>query len=153
MYSFSEQALGSLQPAQSVTLALRLEPFYSYHPTPPPSTTTNDTGSEDAGQSKVNRRDVFLDTSTFKNRKARRFINRTFENIQYFCLTKTSVAQMSIWNTECFRLSLRRCVGWWLSVDLAPEEVNPTPWPVGSAISQWSARLAIITCWRPKPVS
>lgn len=44
-----------------------------------------------------------------------------------FCLTKTSVAQMSIWNTECFRLSLRRCAGWWLSVDLAPEEVNPTP--------------------------
>lgn len=49
MYSFSEQALGSLQPAQSVTLALRLEPFYNCHPTPPPTTTTNDTGSEDAG--------------------------------------------------------------------------------------------------------
>lgn len=48
MYSFSEQALGSLQPAQSVTLALWLEPFYN-HPTPPPTTTTNDTGSEDAG--------------------------------------------------------------------------------------------------------
>ena len=135
-----------------MTPALRSEPFYDY-PTPhqPPLPMTQAARMLDS--SKVNRRDVFLDTSTFKNRKARRFINRTFENIQYFCLTKTSVAQMSIWNTECFRLPLRRCVGWWLSVDLAPEEVNPTPWPVGSAISQWSARLAIITCWRPEPVS
>lgn len=77
--------------------------------------------------SKVNREDVFLDTGTFKNRKARRFINRALENVQYFCLTKTSVAQKSIWNSECFRLPLRRCVGWWLSVDLAPGEVSLTP--------------------------
>lgn len=135
-----------------MTPALRSGPFCN-HPTPhqPPPAMTQ--AARMLESSKVNRRDVFLDTSTFKNRKARRFINRTFENIQYFCLTKTSVAQMSIWNTECFRLALRRCVGWWLSVDLAPEEVNPTPWPVGSAISQWSARLAIITCWRPEPVS
>lgn len=105
------------------------------------------------GHSQVNIRDIFLDTNTFKNRKARRFINRAFENAQYFRLKKTSVAQLSIWNTKCFRLPLRRCIGWWLSVDLAPGEVSPTPWSVGSAISQWSACLAIIICWRPEPVS
>lgn len=31
-----------------------------------------------------------------------RFVNRAFENMQYFCFTKTSVAHMNIVNTECF---------------------------------------------------
>ena len=43
---------------------------------------------------KINIRDIFLDTSAFKNRKAKGFVNRDFENVQYFCLTETSVAQM-----------------------------------------------------------
>lgn len=74
-----------------------LQPPHTHQPPPPPTQ-----AARTLGHSKVNTRNIFLETSTFKNRKARRFINRAFENVQYFCLTKTSVAQLSIWNTECF---------------------------------------------------
>lgn len=120
-----------------IVLRFLLQGFLSPHTQPPPMKQ-----QKGCWISKVNQ-GIFLDTSTFKNRMVG-FINRALEIFNTFVLHKHLLLIWAFWTLSAS--AYPRDVCWVVaSCGHGSKEVRLTPCPVGSAISQWSAHLAIIT--------